>query len=65
MLENNPLLYNSYDSLQTPLTHPIIQNQRSLNPTPIAYLSVGENGNQTWNNIHDNRRNVLFDLQGM
>jgi len=72
MLENNPLLYNSYDSLQTPLTHPIIQNlspthlkAKISQPTPIAYLSVGENGNQTWNNIHDDRRNVLFDLQGM
>jgi hypothetical protein len=32
MLENNPLLYNSYDSLQTPLAHPIIQN---LSPTHL------------------------------
>jgi hypothetical protein len=38
------------------------QTEKVSNPT--AYLSVGEDGNQTRNHIHNNWSNILFDLQG-
>jgi hypothetical protein len=41
----------------------LVSHQTEKVSNPIAYLSVGEDGNQTRNHIHNNWSNILFDLQ--